>query len=208
MKLFTPDSPEPGRVARRRTVLFLSAFMLTSLATWFMADLLWSGDGINGLEWALLTLFVILFSHIAIGFVTAMLGFSRLTRGGDTRRIENTVDWEKESLPLASTAIVMPVFNEDVSRVFEGLRGGLRSLEETGSFATSTFSYSRTPTNLTSGLRRRLPGWSFASKWVDLVGFSIESGDSRSIRRRGMSPTFSGAGERSTGIWWCWMPTR
>lgn len=132
MKLFTPDSPEPGRVARRRATLFSSAFMLTSLATWFMADLLWSADGINGLEWALLTLFVILFSHIAIGFVTAMLGFYVLNRGGDTRRIENTVDWEKESLPLASTAIVMPVFNEDVSRVFEGLRVIYRSLEETG----------------------------------------------------------------------------
>jgi membrane glycosyltransferase len=48
-------------VARRRATLFSSAFMLTSLATWFMADLLWSADGINGLEWALLTLFVILF---------------------------------------------------------------------------------------------------------------------------------------------------
>ena len=33
--------------------------------------------------------------------------------------------------PLASTAIVMPVFNEDVSRVFEGLRVVYRSVQET-----------------------------------------------------------------------------
>src|ERR1043165_6428993 len=32
---------------------------------------------------------------------------------------------------LASTAIVMPAFNEDVSRVFEGLRVVFRSVQET-----------------------------------------------------------------------------
>jgi len=34
-------------------------------------------------------------------------------------------------VPLASTAVVMPVFNEDVSRVFEGLRVVFRSVQET-----------------------------------------------------------------------------
>lgn len=130
--LFVPEQPEPGRVARRRATFFSAAFMLTSLATWFMADLLWGTDGINGLEWALLVLFVVLFSHVAIGFVTAVLGLYVLNRGGDTRRIHRTVDWEREVAPLASTSIVMPVFNEDVSRVFEGLRVIYRSLEETG----------------------------------------------------------------------------
>ena len=36
-----------------------------------------------------------------------------------------------EEAPLASTAVVMPVFNEDVSRVFEGLRVVFRSVQET-----------------------------------------------------------------------------
>lgn len=132
MKLFVTEQPEPGRLARRRATFFSSAFLLTSLATWFMADLLWQTEGINGIEWVLLPLFVVLFSHVAIGFVTALLGYYVINRGGDTRRIHNSIDWSRESPPLASTAIVMPVYNEDVSRVFEGLRVIYRSLEETG----------------------------------------------------------------------------
>jgi membrane glycosyltransferase len=96
-----------------------------------MADLLWRNDGIHGIEWVLLVLFVILFAQIAVGFVTAMLGFYVINRGGDRQCITRTVDWDKEEIPLASTAIVMPVFNEDVSRVFEGLRVIYRSLQET-----------------------------------------------------------------------------
>ena len=40
------------RLNRRRFVFFSSIFFLTSLATWFMADLLWR-DGISGLEMVL-----------------------------------------------------------------------------------------------------------------------------------------------------------
>jgi membrane glycosyltransferase len=122
----------PERLRRRRALFYSSVFLLTSVATWFMADLLWYDDGISGLEWVLLVLFVILFSQIAVGFVTAMLGFYVINRGGDRQRITRTVDWNAENVPLATTAIVMPVFNEDVSRVFEGLRVIYRSLEATG----------------------------------------------------------------------------
>ncbi|HRE82118.1 MAG TPA: glucans biosynthesis glucosyltransferase MdoH [Opitutaceae bacterium] len=132
MTLFSPEAPEPGRLARRRATFFSSAFALTALATWFMADLLWRDGGIAGVEWAILILFVILFSLIAVGFVTAALGYYVIIRGGDNRRITNTIDWKNEEVSLATTAIVMPVFNEDVSRVFEGLRVVYRSLEETG----------------------------------------------------------------------------
>ncbi|MFA6960004.1 MAG: glucans biosynthesis glucosyltransferase MdoH [Opitutaceae bacterium] len=122
----------PSRLRRRRALFYTSILILTSAATWFMADLLWRSDGgINGLEWVLLVLFVILFSQIAVGFTTAMLGFYVINRGGDRQRITRTVDWDVEDVPLASTAIVMPVFNEDVSRVFEGLRVIYRSLEDT-----------------------------------------------------------------------------
>ena len=109
----------PERLRRRRALFYSSVLLLTSVATWFMADLLWRGDGvIGGLEWLLLVLFVILFSQVAIGFTTAMLGFYVINRGGDRQRIMRTVEWGGEDVPLASTAIVMPVFNEDVSRVF------------------------------------------------------------------------------------------
>jgi membrane glycosyltransferase len=118
-----------ARLNRRRFSFFSSIFVLTALATWFMADLLWR-NGLTGLELALLILFVILFSQIAIGFCTALAGFYVINRGGDSRRIAVTVA-RGENVPLASTAVIMPIFNEDVSRVFEGLRVVYRSVQET-----------------------------------------------------------------------------
>ena len=129
---FTVDQVDRARVGRRRITFFTLAFLLTSLATWFMADLLWR-DGMTAVEWVVLGLFFILFAHIAVGFSTALLGLYVLNRHGDPYRITRSIEGESPaSLPLASTALVMPVFNEDPSRVFEGLRVIYRSLELSG----------------------------------------------------------------------------
>ena len=129
MALFLNERMDARRLNRRRFLFFSSIFGLTSIATWFMADLLWRG-GITGIEIVLLALFVILFAHIAAGFCTALVGFYVINRGGDSSRITSTGSAEAETA-LASTAIIMPVFNEDVSRVFEGLRVIYRSVQET-----------------------------------------------------------------------------
>ena len=129
MRLFLTEQMDQRRLSRRRFLFFSAIFAFTSIATWFMADLLWRG-GLSGLEMALLALFVILFAHVAAGFCTALVGFYVINRGGDSSRITNTLA-PGEDAPLASTAIVMPVFNEDVSRVFEGLRVVFRSVQET-----------------------------------------------------------------------------
>ena len=117
------------RLGRRRFLFFSAIFGLTSLATWFMADLLWR-QGFSVLSGVLLGLFVILFAHIATGFCTALVGFYVLNRGGDSARITATRP-EGAEPRLAATAIVMPVFNEDASRVFEALRVVFRSVQET-----------------------------------------------------------------------------
>lgn len=102
------------RLTRRRSLFFTAIFLLTSVATWFLADLLWRG-GITALEVALLAVFTILFAHVAAGFCTAMVGLYVVNRGGDRARIDaSTVP---PDAPLASTAIVMPVCNEDVSQI-------------------------------------------------------------------------------------------
>lgn len=129
MRISAPERITANRVNRRRFAYFSAIFGFTSLATWFMADLLWRG-GLTGVELVLLLLFVVLFSQVAIGFCTAMTGFYVINRGGDSRRITRTIA-RGEDVPLASTAVVMPVFNEDVSRVFEGLRVVFRSVQET-----------------------------------------------------------------------------
>lgn len=128
-RLFLTDAMDARRLGRRRLLFFTSIFALTALATWFMADLLWRG-GLSGVEIALLVLFVILFAHVAAGFCTAFVGFYVMNRGGDSSSIMRTLP-PGDDVPLASTAVVMPVFNEDVSRVFEGLRVVYRSLQET-----------------------------------------------------------------------------
>ncbi len=129
MQIRLTEKMDSRRLDRRRFLFFSGIFGLTSLATWFMADLLWR-DGITGLEIALLILFVILFAHIATGFCTALVGFYVINRGGDSSRITATLP-PGEDWPLASTAVIMPAFNEDVSRVFEGLRVVYRSVQET-----------------------------------------------------------------------------
>ncbi len=129
MRLYLTEKMDKRRLSRRRFLFFSTIFVLTSIATWFMADLLWRG-GLNGVEIALLVLFVILFAHVAAGFCTALVGLYVMNRGGDSSRITETLA-PGEDAPLASTAIVMPVFNEDVSRVFEGLRVVFRSVQET-----------------------------------------------------------------------------
>ena len=135
---FTVEQVEKSRVSRRRATFFTLVFLLTSVATWFMADLLWRGP-VDAVGVLVLVLFAILFAHIAAGFCTALLGLYVINRG-DGARISRSIEGESlEQLPLGSTAIVMPVFNEDSSRIFEGLRVIYRSLEHTGRLADFDF---------------------------------------------------------------------
>jgi membrane glycosyltransferase len=128
---FNVEQVDKARVSRRRATFFSLIFLLTSLAAWFMADLLWQGS-VRLADIPLFALFTILFANIATGFCTAVLGLYVINRG-DHARITRTIEGEPlASLPLGSTAIVMPVFNEDPSRIFEGLRVIYRSLEQTG----------------------------------------------------------------------------
>src|SRR5580704_14605153 len=131
MRIFITEHMDASRLNRRRFVFFSSVFGLTSLATWFVADLYWRElEGLSGLEIVLLALFVPLFAQISVGFCTAFAGFYVINRGGDSSRITASSPPGAEPR-LASTAIVMPIYNEDVSRVFEGLRVVYTSVQQT-----------------------------------------------------------------------------
>ncbi|QYM77669.1 glucans biosynthesis glucosyltransferase MdoH [Horticoccus luteus] len=118
------------RLGRRRTLYFTSIFALTSVATWFMVDLLWRSGPVGFVEVLLALVFAVLFAQIATGFCTAMVGLYVVNRGGDTCRISQTIS-DDEAAPLAATAVIMPVYNEEVGRVFEGLRAIYRSVQAT-----------------------------------------------------------------------------
>ena len=130
MNVFLNSEMSEKRLIRRRFVFFSAIFFLTSVATWFMADLFWR-DGITRVQVVLLGLFVIMFGHIAAGFCSAMFGYYVINRGGDSARIMKTLP-KPENMRFAPTAIIIPVFNEDVSRVFEGIRVIIESVKATG----------------------------------------------------------------------------
>ena len=92
---FTVEQVDKARVSRRRATFFSLIFLLTTLAAWFMADLLWD-NGVTGIEVAVLVLFAVLFAHIAVGFCTALVGFYVINRGGDSSRITATLSPDEE----------------------------------------------------------------------------------------------------------------
>ena len=97
-----------------------------------MADILWRG-GMNSCETSILVLFAILFTPVSLGVVQAVTGFIILRRRKqDPARLISLLENEPGPAKLPVTAVVLPIFNEDVSRVYEGLRAIYRSVEKTG----------------------------------------------------------------------------
>lgn len=134
--LGSSDAPDPkgywqrsGNV--RRITLLVLMVLQTSMATYFMSDVL-PYHGTKPLEMLVLGLFALLFLWVSAGFWTAMTGFLVLMRGDDEYLISHEKAGHKDIAPEARTAIVMPICNEDVGRVFAGLRATFESLERTG----------------------------------------------------------------------------
>lgn len=138
-----PDSPDPrgawhrtGTV--RRTALLALIAGQTALAAYFMTGVLPYG-GSEPLEMALLVLFAILFAWVSAGFWTAMAGFLVLAGGGERHAISRTAAGDGPIDPAARTAVIMPICNENVQRVFAGLRATYRSVERSGALAHFDF---------------------------------------------------------------------
>jgi membrane glycosyltransferase len=81
---------------------------------------------------ALFLLFLVLQAQIIYGFTLAVTGWWLLRRGGDPVRINQTLAPDATPVHLPATAIIIPIFNEDVGRVFQGLRVMYESLAATG----------------------------------------------------------------------------
>jgi membrane glycosyltransferase len=130
-------SPEPVlypvrhiRMGWRLFLFYSSALLLTGVVSMMFADLIWrSGWSTSG--FCLMGLFVILFLMASVGCMHAIYGFAvRLMNAGG--RITRAADYRAKSLEGISTALIFPVYNEEISRVYEGLRATFQSLEQTG----------------------------------------------------------------------------
>ena len=132
------EARDPGgrwrqRASRRRIVLVALILGQTVIATDYMMRIL-PYHGREPLEIAILILFAILFAWISAGFWTAVAGFWLLARGNDRFAISrhSLGSTAADIPPDTQTAIVMPICNEDVQRVFAGLRATYESLAGTG----------------------------------------------------------------------------
>jgi membrane glycosyltransferase len=126
------------RSARRRRLLLATLVLLpTIVATGFMQEVL-PQQGHTALEVAIALVFGALFGWISIGFWTATIGFLILI-GRDRFSITRTVAPDVPIAPEARTAIVMPICEEPVQRVFAGLQAMYGALERAGALALFDF---------------------------------------------------------------------
>ncbi|HKW81366.1 MAG TPA: glucans biosynthesis glucosyltransferase MdoH, partial [Casimicrobiaceae bacterium] len=130
------DAPtaRPGwhrAAAIRRLALAGLVVSQTYVASSFMVAVL-PYHGRQPLEIAILVLFAILFAWVSGGFWTAIAGFVLLVIGTDRYSITSGARLGAPIDPEARVAIVMPICNEDVARVFAGLAASYQSLARTG----------------------------------------------------------------------------
>ncbi|MBU6409615.1 MAG: glucans biosynthesis glucosyltransferase MdoH [Verrucomicrobia bacterium] len=122
------------RIARgwRLFLLFSSGLALTGPVSMLFADLLWR-TGWSASRTILLILFIILFWFICVGCMHGIFGFALRIFG--TRRRISALNYRDRNIEGISTAIVFPIYNEDIVRVHEGIRATYESLAKTGKLA-------------------------------------------------------------------------
>jgi len=114
----------------RRWVLLVLIFGQSIVAANQMRTVL-PYQGQEWLEISILALFVLLFAWVSAGFWTALMGFFQLLRGKDRYAIDSEVG--DDPIPDdARTALLVPICNEDVPRVFAGVRATIESLRQSG----------------------------------------------------------------------------
>ena len=125
--------PPKGLARARRATFFVLVLLGTSLGTWLLMSYM-SGGGWRWSEIGLLLCFIPLYYQLNGGFWTALIGVWLQNRPqSDPIDLWKTIADDSPDAPLtANTAIIIPVYNEDVTRVWEGLRVTYQSLVKTG----------------------------------------------------------------------------
>ena len=104
---------------RRRLMLLGLVLLPTVYAGAYMATAL-PNRGTPWLEVAVAFFFTVLFGWLSFGFWIAVLGFFVLWRHGDRFTIRGPAD-DAPVLKDVRTAVLMPIYNEDITRVAAGL---------------------------------------------------------------------------------------
>ena len=121
------------RAGGRRRLLLLALIIVPSLLAARTMYSLLPHKGASGLELAMTILFAVLFAWISVGFWSAAAGALVMLRGYD--RFSPTLACPPDldlPDPAVRTALLFPVYNEDVRRFMAGIRTVLHSLRATG----------------------------------------------------------------------------
>ena len=125
-------SPRRAQIQCRRLVLGILTALTTATASYGMLRLLLV-NGFQPLEWFILPLFVILVLPIGLSFWTAVFGFAIQLLGKDELSVSRAgVDLHAIKLHSFRSAIVIPAYNENATRLFAGLKATYHSVEQAG----------------------------------------------------------------------------
>ncbi|MBA3607614.1 MAG: glucans biosynthesis glucosyltransferase MdoH [Chthoniobacterales bacterium] len=168
--------PAASRKNEHRSAITVLIAVLTILATTFEWSLL-GAEGWTPINVLLLGLFTLLFTHVAIGFSQAFFGFLILSDRAPAAAEPVPAADELTKLPV--TAIVVPVYNEDVGAVFARLRVMHDSLKSLGALARFQFFILSDSTDREKALEEKLA-------WARVV--SATDGADRIFYRRRKLP--------------------
>jgi membrane glycosyltransferase len=121
----------PGKSLRRYVYMLLS--LLTAASGIYIMFDIFSANDLKLLEAFILILFGISFTWLSLAFWSGVFGFVLQMLQIDPISLKSTKRLAPDNTPItARTAVVMPVYNEDTTRVIAGFEATLRSLEKTG----------------------------------------------------------------------------
>ncbi|MCC8165123.1 MAG: glucans biosynthesis glucosyltransferase MdoH [Planctomycetes bacterium] len=125
------DEPWQKAAWRRRCLLILLTVIPSLLASWVMYGIL-PAKQTPLLNAIIALLFAALFTWVSMGFWSAVAGLLVLLFRHDRFVVTAGLPDGAPLAPEARAAILFPLFNEDVTRVIEGVRVVWRSLAATG----------------------------------------------------------------------------
>ena len=119
--------------ARNRRAVLIALTLLQAVAATNVMRSVLPYQGTLAIEhWlmgSVLALYMVLFMWVGLGFWTALMGFYVLLHGKDKYAINASAAETAVVPPDHHCAILMPICNEDVARVFAGLRATLESVD-------------------------------------------------------------------------------
>ena len=113
-------------------MLLIALVLAQTVAATYLMTAVLPYRGQHPLEMAILAVYAVLFAWISAGFWTALMGFWTLLLGRDRHAISASATDDPPLRNGERTALLVPICNEDVPRVFAGIRATWDSLCRAG----------------------------------------------------------------------------